>query len=109
MKTSGRRRSRIALTLGAALAALALGTVARADDISNGVDASVDAVAEVMPLQVGGSNGTQIFRRATNGDGKNGCNLTGSSTLVLHVVERHGSRDRYPSSVTFTSCGSEDR
>ena len=58
MKTSGRRRSRIALTLGAALAALALGTVARADDISNSVDTSVDAVAEVMPLTVGGANGT---------------------------------------------------
>lgn len=84
--TSARRRSRFGLILGAALAALALGTVARADDISNNLDASVDAVAEVMPLTVGGGNGTtQLVVTPQNGDGKNGCNLTGATTMGLSV------------------------
>jgi hypothetical protein len=107
MKTSRRRSSRIGLILGAALAALALGAVARADNISNSVDNSVDVVAEVMPLQVGGSNGTtDLYVDATNGDGKNGCNLTGSSTLVLSVSSNNTAVATVsPSSVAFTSCG----
>jgi hypothetical protein len=107
-KTSARRKSRFGLILGAALAALALGTVARADNISNSVDNSVDVVAEVMPLQVGGSNGTtDLYVDATNGDGKQGCNLTGSSTLVLSVSSNDTAVATVsPSLVTFTSCGS---
>ena len=93
------------MILGAALAALALGTVARADNISNSVDNSVDVVTEVMPLQVGGSNGiTDLYVDATNGDGKQGCNLTGSSTLVLSVSSSDTAVATVsPSSVTFTS------
>ena len=60
MKTSGRRRSRIGLILGAALAALALAPW-RAQTTSRTASISVDVVTEVMPLQVGGSNGIQIF------------------------------------------------
>ena len=41
----------------AGLVAAAAGT-ARADNVSNNLDATVDAVAEVMPLNVGGANGT---------------------------------------------------
>jgi hypothetical protein len=78
-----------------------------ADDVSNRLDTSVDAVAEVMPLTVGGANGTtQLFVLERNGDGKNGCNLTGSTTLVLSVASNNTSVATVsPSSVTLTSCG----
>lgn len=106
-KTSTRRGRRFGLVLVAALAALALGTVARADDISNNLDDSVDAVAEVMPLSVGGANGTTTLLVVPRGDdGKNGCNLTGSTTLVVSISSSNTSvATLSPSSTTFTSCG----
>jgi hypothetical protein len=76
------------------------------DDISNNIDPSIDAVAEVMPLNVGGPNGsTTLYVTPSNGDGKNGCNLTGSTTLGLSVASSNTSVAAVsPSSVTFTSC-----
>ena len=98
-------------TFCAALSAFALATTtlagnALADDISNRLDASVDAVAEAMPLNVGGADGTtELYLIETNGDGKNGCNLTGSTTLGLSVQSSDTSVATVsPSSVTFTSC-----
>jgi hypothetical protein len=78
-----------------------------ADDISNNLDASIDVVAEVMPLNVGGASGTtQLYVDPRNGDGKNGCNLTGSTTLGLSVTSSNSSVATVsPSSITFTSCG----
>ena len=105
-KTGGRRSSVLTALLTASLLGAGAGAV-HADNIVNDLDASVDAVAEVMPLDVGGGNGTtQLYVTPTNGDGKNGCNLTGSTTLTLDV----GSSDPSvatvsPSSVTFASCG----
>jgi hypothetical protein len=95
------------MILGATLAALALGTVARADDISNTLDPTVDAVAEIMTLNVGGPTGTtNLVVVARNGDGKNGCNLTGSTTLVVSISSGNSSVATVsPSSATFTSCG----
>ena len=89
------------------LLALAIPLAAWADDISNNLDASVDAIAEVMPLNVGGANGTtQLYIVTANGDGKNGCNLTGSTTLVVSVSSsKPGVATVSPNSVTFTSCG----
>src|ERR1044071_5874726 len=56
------------------------------DDIANDLDTEIDAVAEVMPLNAGGATGTTtLYVSPTNGDGKNGCNLTGSTTLTLSV------------------------
>lgn len=77
------------------------------DDIANNLDSDVDAVAEVMPLTVGGANGTtQLYVTPRNGDGKNGCNLTGSTTLVLSIASSDVSVATVsPSSVTFGSCG----
>jgi hypothetical protein len=77
------------------------------DDISNNLDASIDAVAEVMPLTVGGASGTTtLYVNPTNGDGKNGCNLTGGTTLVVSVSsDNTGVATVSPASVTFTSCG----
>src|SRR5688572_15356590 len=85
---------------------LAIPAVALADDISNNLDASVDAAAEVMPLTTGGANGTtQLYVTPRNGDGKNGCNLTGSTTLGLSVSSSNTSVATVsPSSATFTSC-----
>ncbi|MDH5519775.1 MAG: hypothetical protein OEZ14_04485, partial [Acidimicrobiia bacterium] len=70
---------------------LGLTAVASADDVSNNLDTSIDAVAEVMGLNVGGSNGTTtLYIRATGtgnnpADGKSGCNLTGSTTLTISL------------------------
>ena len=77
------------------------------DNVSNKLDASVDAVAEVMPLNVGGANGTTtLYIDPTNGDGKQGCNLTGSTTLVLSVASNNTAVATVsPSSLTFGSCG----
>ena len=102
-----RRRGRWSLIAGTMIAAALMATAASADDISNNLDASVDAVAEVMPLNVGGANGTtQLYVTPRNGDGKNGCNLTGSTTLGLSLASSDPSVATVsPSSVTFTSCG----
>jgi hypothetical protein len=77
------------------------------DDIPNSLDGTVDAVAEVMPLALGGPNGTtQLSVVTQNEDGKNGCNLTGSTTLVVSVTSSDlAVATVSPSSVTFTSCG----
>jgi hypothetical protein len=80
--------------------------IAMADDISNDLDASIDATAEVMPLNVGGANGTtNLYVSPTNGDGKNGCNLTGSTIVTLSLSSSDTAVATVsPSSVTFTSC-----
>ena len=94
----------------AAGAALPLLTVtapwASADDISNDLDATIDAVAEVMPLNVGGDAGTTTLAvTPRNGDGKNGCNLTAATTLTLAIASSDTSVATVsPSSVTFTAC-----
>ena len=102
-----RRRGRLGLLMGGVVAAFAFAAVASADDIRNKLDATVDAMAEVMPLNAGGAAGTtQLFVTPTGGDGKNGCNLTGArrswsrwrrATPSVATVS--------PASVTFTSCG----
>jgi len=54
--------------------ALVLGgaTAASADDVSNNLDASVDATAESMALNTGGPNGTTVLSVVpASGDGKN--------------------------------------
>jgi hypothetical protein len=97
-------------TLGALLGAMiAVGSVvgvAVADDISNNLDTSIDAVAEQMPLAVGGGNGTtQLYVTPRGGDGKSGCNLTGGTTLSLSVSSSSTDVATVsPGSVTFTSC-----
>ena len=101
---AGRATTVTAMT---AVATLAFYGVAFADDISNNIDASIDAVAEVMPLNAGGPNGTTtLYETPRNDDGKNGCNLTGSTTLVVSLSSSDtGVATVSPSSVTFTSCG----
>ncbi len=80
---------------------------AYADDISNNLDPSVDAVAEVMALNAGGTDGTtQLYLIERNGDGKNGCNLTGSTALTLALTSSNTAVATVsPPSVTFSGCG----
>ncbi len=86
--------------------ALLLASLAMADDISNNLDASVDAVAEIMPLNVGGANGTtNLYVHKTNDDEKNGCNFQSHTTLVVSVSSNDNSVATIsPSSITFGSC-----
>ena len=99
--------SRLSLLFLSFALVLALPAIALADDIYNKLDTSIDAVAEQMPLNVGGPNGTtQLYVDQTNGDLKNGCNFTGSTTLGLSVSSSNpGVATVSPSSVTFGSCG----
>ncbi|MDV8148652.1 PxKF domain-containing protein [Arthrobacter sp. B10-11] len=94
-----------ALTAGGML--LAAAGVAQADIIYNDLDGIIDAVAENMPLNVGGAAGTTTLAlRITGLDGKSGCNLTGSTVLTLDLLSSNPSAATVsPSSVTFTSCG----
>lgn len=100
-------RRRVVALLGATLAVASLVGVAAADDIANNLDATVDAAAEVMALNVNGAaRSTQLFTVNQNDDGKNGCNLTGSTTLTLSVASTNTSVATVsPSTVTFTACG----
>lgn len=78
-----------------------------ADNVYNTLDASVDAAAEAMSLTAGGAVGTtQLKIDSTNGDGKNGCNLTGDTTLKLKLASSAPTTATVsPTEVTFTSCG----
>ena len=96
----------IAMSLAVVLAML-LTSFALADDISNNLDGTVDSTLEVLSLTTGGGNGTVgLFVREQNGDGKQGCNLTGSTTLVVSTNSSNTAVATVsPASVTFDSCG----
>ena len=69
------------------------------------LDLTVDTTVEILPLEAGSSKTVTLRIVTSNGDGKNGCNLTGSTTATFAV----GSSDPAvatvsPSSVTFDSC-----
>jgi hypothetical protein len=80
--------------------------VAYADTIYNNLDAVIDSVAEVMPLNAGGAVGTTTLAlRADNGDGKPGCNLTGQTTLTLNLASSNPAVATVsPATTTFVSC-----
>ena len=102
-------RIRRALATSAVGVLLAAGTTtaAYADDISNTIDAFVDATAEQMALTAGGANGsTTLVVTPANADGKAGCNLTGQTTATFAVGTSNAAAATVsPSSVTFSSCG----
>jgi hypothetical protein len=101
-----RTRSKTLAALAAAALLVGGSAIAQADDISNKLDTTVDAVAEVMPLNVGAKGTTQLYVVPQNDDGKNGCNLTGQTTLGLSIQSSDPSVATVsPSSVTFTGCG----
>ncbi|WP_183097545.1 PxKF domain-containing protein [Nocardioides pelophilus] len=97
------------LAAAAAVPVLFLGSMApsHADDVSNDLDTTIDAVAESMALNVGGSPGTtDLYVKPLNGDGKPGCNLS-SGQLTLSVSSSDTSVATVsPGTVTFTTgCG----
>src|SRR4051794_18568626 len=100
-----RARFRILTALTAGLVLLGAGT-AYADDVSNTIDSSVDSTVETLNLVLGPNGGTTIKIVATNSDGKNGCNLTGSTTLTIALSSSNpGVATVSPAQITFTSCG----
>lgn len=80
--------------------------IALADNVYNDVDASIDATLETMNLTVGGPTGTVKYAvQIANGDGKNGCNLTGGTSLVVAVAPvAAGIATVSPASLTFGGC-----
>src|SRR3954463_14543615 len=80
--------------------------VAFADDISNQVDLTADAAAEVMPLTLGGANGsTYLYLIQRNGDGKNGCTLQSHEKLVISLASSDPKVATVsPSTVIFEDC-----
>jgi hypothetical protein len=96
-------RGRLGLILATLIAAGVLAVGASADDIRN----DLSGTAGVMTLVAGGNTGsTALTVVPRNGDGKNGCNLTGSSMLVLSVHSSDTSVATVsPASITFGSCG----
>lgn len=92
---------------GLVLVGLVAGGFALADNIYDNLDGTIDATLEVMNLTVPGPTGSTSMRvDATNGDGKNGCNLTGATTLVVSVNSSNtGVATVSPSTLTFTGCG----
>jgi hypothetical protein len=107
MAVSNPKRTRARGRLGLILATLAatglLAVGASADDITN----DLSGTAGVLTLTSGGDTGsTDLTVVPHNGDGKNGCNLTGSSTLVVSVHSSDPSvATASPASLTFGSCG----
>ena len=100
-------RGRSSLVVGTILMALIFAALAYADDISNTLDATIDANFEAMALNVGGSPGsTTLVVTPRNADGKSGCNLTGSTTLNVSVASSNtGVATVSPTSLTFANCG----
>jgi hypothetical protein len=97
-------RGKITLLFITCAVVLAIPTIALADDITN----DITATAEVMALQVGATSGntTTLSVIPQGGDGKSGCNLTGSTSATFSVNSSNPSVATVsPSSVTFGSCG----
>ena len=98
-----RARGRLGLILGTVAATGLLAVGASADDITN----DLNGTAGILTLTSGGDAGsTALTVVPRNGDGKNGCNLTGSSALVVSVHSSDPSvASASPASLTFGSCG----
>jgi len=107
-------RSKISLLFMTCAVLLAIPAIALADIVANNLDATVDTVAEVMPLQEGGANGTtKLYVVNTNSgdstypDTNNSCNLAGTSTnLQVDVTSSNPSVATVsPTSATINDCG----
>lgn len=84
---------------------LLLAPLASADQIYNTLDGTADPTLEQIVLSIV-DGGATIQVNPTNGDGKNGCNLTSSTTLTVSVTSSDNSVATVsPSSLTFGSCG----
>lgn len=98
---------RAAAVVAAGSLLLASAGVVYADAISNNLDDSVDAVAEVMPLNLGGPAGsTSLYVVKIKGDGNNGCTITGRGSVVSLSLASSDLKVATvsPSSATFDDC-----
>ena len=111
-----RARSVWAAAALALVSTLGTSTMAMADDVLNDLPTPIDATAKSMALNVGGADGTAtFFVSPTGGDGKSGCNLTGSTTFSVAVSSSNAAvataslsdKSGDGTGSTFTSCGDE--
>ncbi len=103
-------RRKVTGVVAAASAMSLLGSgLAFGDSVTNTVDTTVDAVAEVMPLTVGGGvRTTTLYVLAENGDNRNGCNLNGSNTATITISSADPAKATVsPSEMTFQGCGDQ--
>jgi hypothetical protein len=109
IKFSKKRNLMTALVLAVVLTLL-VAVVALADDVVNNADASVDAAYETVNITIGAPSRTvDLWINPQNGDGKSGCNLTGSTTLVINVTSSNpGIVTFTPAQMTFTNCEAKD-
>lgn len=86
-RVPGVGRRRLAIACAVAAASVTATTVAVADQVFNTLDGSVDALAEQMPLNVGGPDGATTFAITPQdaGDAKSGCNFGGGGTMSANV------------------------
>jgi hypothetical protein len=106
MRTTTKMRSKLSLLFIALAAMIAIPAIALADTIYNKLDNSIDVGFETLSLTAGGQNGSvPLYVNPTDGDGKEGCNLTGQTTLVASVSSSDTSVATVTDSVTFNSCG----
>jgi hypothetical protein len=98
---------RAAAAVAAGSLLLASAGVVYADAISNSLDGTVDSVAEVMPLNLGGTAGsTELYVVKIKNDGNNGCTLIGDTVVSLSLASSDTSVATVtPGSAAFTSCG----
>ncbi len=109
-------RSKFSLLFMTCALLIAIPAIALADIVANNLDTVVDNTAEIMPLQVGGANGTtKLYVLNTNASGSgfgpgfsdpnNPCNLAGASNLQLDVTSSNPSVATVsPASVTINDC-----
>ncbi|TNB68517.1 hypothetical protein FHJ30_19090 [Arthrobacter sp. BB-1] len=80
--------------------------MAYADDVYNTVDNSVDAIAEIMPLNVGVNGTTSLQIQPRGGDGEPGCNVKKDASVTVALASSDPLVATVsPASVVLTSCG----
>jgi hypothetical protein len=91
------------------VASLVMAAAAFADDISNDIDGTIDATAEVLSVAVGGQASTHLYLTPRNGDGDQGCNLQGTLELVRLSVSSSlpGIATVSPTEVAFRNCSDQ--
>jgi hypothetical protein len=93
------------MALVALMAMLFSPLVARADDVSNNVDASIDAAVEATTLVIGGTSAVTYTVTPRNGDNQNGCNIQGNELLVVSVSSSSAAVSVSPATLFFGACG----
>jgi hypothetical protein len=99
-------RSKVTLLFLTCAVLLAIPAIVLADNIGNNLDGSIDADVETTSVNTGSTKNVGYLVQPLGGDGKPGCNLTGSTTLVVSVSSSNTSVATVsPSQLTFNSCG----